>query len=138
MMGLYPGRKPGKEHDNPLTGSSELKNPDNDSDLPLANQEENSLNSDLTRDQERIDSRSGGNETGCDSTLEQHEVEDRCDSEDDEGWITPENFHEVCVEMGGALEEQPMGIAVGCITTDFAMQVRSNMLLNCAQDCCKA
>ena len=127
MMGFYPGRKPGKEHYNPLTGSSELKNSDSDGDLPLANQEENS---DLTRDQERIDSRSGGSETGCDSNLEQHEVEDKCDSDDDEGWITPENFHEVCVEMGGALEEQPMGIAVGCITTDFAMQVRSCMLLN--------
>ena len=127
MMGFYPGRKPGKEHDNPLTGSSELENSDSDGDLPLANQEENS---DLTGDQERIDSRSGGSETGCDSNLEQHEVEDKCDSDDDEGWITPENFHEVCVEMGGALEEQPMGIAVGCITTDFAMQVRSCMLLN--------
>ena len=125
-MGFYPGRKPGKEHDNPLTGSSELKNSDSDGDLPLANQEENS---DLTGDQERIDSRSGGSETGCDSNLEQHEVEDKCDSDDDEGWITPENFHEVCVEMGGALEEQPTGIAVGCITTDFAMQVRSDMLL---------
>lgn len=138
MMGFYPGQKPGKEHGNPLTGFSELKNSDGDGDLPLANQDENSLNSDLTGDQERIDSRSGGNETGCDSNLEQHEVEDRCDSDDDEGWITPENFHEVCTEMGGALEEQPMGIAVGCITTDFAMQVRSCTLLNCAQDCCKA
>ena len=46
------------------------------------------------------------------------------DSDDSvEGWITPENLHEACIVMGGALTEEPNDIAVGCITTDFAMQV---------------
>ena len=45
------------------------------------------------------------------------------DSDDDSGWITPENFHQACEEMGGISEEKAAGIAVGCTTTDFAMQV---------------
>ena len=43
---------------------------------------------------------------------------------DSEGWITPENFQQACEEMGGVLEEKANGIAVGCTTTDYAMQVR--------------
>lgn len=43
--------------------------------------------------------------------------------DDDSGWITPENFRQACEEMGGVLEEKAAGIAVGCTTTDFAMQV---------------
>ena len=43
--------------------------------------------------------------------------------DDDSGWITPENFRQACEEMGGVLEERAAGIAVGCTTTDFAMQV---------------
>ena len=53
----------------------------------------------------------------------EEEVDEDSD-DDEEGWITPENFQQVCEEMGGALEVEPKGIAVGCITTDFAMQVR--------------
>ena len=45
------------------------------------------------------------------------------DGDDSSGWITPENLQQVCEEMGGATEVKPNGIAVGCITTDFAMQV---------------
>ena len=45
------------------------------------------------------------------------------DSDDSSGWITPENLQQACEEMGGATEVKPIGIAVGCITTDFAMQV---------------
>ena len=45
------------------------------------------------------------------------------DSDDLSGWITPENLQQACEEMGGATEVKPVGIAVGCITTDFAMQV---------------
>lgn len=42
---------------------------------------------------------------------------------DDEGWITPENIRQVCEQMGGAKEVDSDGIAVGCMTTDYAMQV---------------
>ena len=45
------------------------------------------------------------------------------DDDDDSGWITPENFRQACEEMGGVSEEKATGIAVGCTTTDFAMQV---------------
>ncbi len=44
--------------------------------------------------------------------------------DDEEGWITPENFQQACEAMGGALEVEPQGVVVGCVTTDFAMQVR--------------
>lgn len=49
-------------------------------------------------------------------------VEELSDS-DDEGWVTPENIHEVCEKMGGVMEEQPEKVTVGCITTDYSMQV---------------
>lgn len=45
------------------------------------------------------------------------------DDDDDSGWITPDNFRIACEEMGGVLNERATGIAVGCTTTDFAMQV---------------
>ena len=54
-------------------------------------------------------------------TIDGGDLED--DDNDDSGWITPENFHRACEEMGGVLEEKAAGIAVGCTTTDFAMQV---------------
>ena len=44
-------------------------------------------------------------------------------SDDEEGWINPENFEEACAEMDGVVEEEPVDVAVGCVTTDFAMQV---------------
>ena len=50
MMGFYLGPKPVKNHDNRVTDS--LKLMDSDSDPPLANQDEDSLKSDLRGDQE--------------------------------------------------------------------------------------
>ena len=61
-------------------------------------------------------------EGGEEEEEEDEEEEDEVDS-DNEGWITPENFRQTCEEMGGVLEKLPMSLAVGCITTDFAMQV---------------
>ena len=58
-------------------------------------------------------------------------MERNCDREecwndnDDDSWITPSNYKQACEKMGGALESKPNGIAVGCITTDYAMQVHS-------------
>jgi len=43
------------------------------------------------------------------------------DTEDD--WITPDNLHIACEQMGGAMTAAPEGVAVGCITTDYSMQV---------------
>ncbi|CAI5782266.1 RNA-binding protein NOB1 isoform X1 [Podarcis lilfordi] len=46
------------------------------------------------------------------------------DSDDEEGWITPSNIKQIQQGMGQA--EEPAGVQVGCVTTDFAMQ---NILL---------
>ena len=64
----------------------------------------------------------GVNLAGESELTELHNEEEE-EEEDDEGWITPENFQQVCEEMGGVTEELPQSLAVGCITTDFAMQV---------------
>ena len=56
------------------------------------------------------------------------ESEDGEEEEDEEGWITPDNLQQVCEEMGGVLDEIPESLSVGCITTDFAMQVSNNPL----------
>ncbi len=45
------------------------------------------------------------------------------DSDDEDSWITPGNYQMACEQMGGALETGLDGIAVGCVTTDYAMQV---------------
>ncbi len=46
------------------------------------------------------------------------------ESDDEDTWITPANYQTACEKMGGALETSLNGIAVGCVTTDYAMQVR--------------
>ena len=51
------------------------------------------------------------------------------DDDDEDSWITPSNYKQACDKMGGALESKPNGIAVGCITTDYAMQVHSMKLI---------
>ncbi|KAJ6652514.1 hypothetical protein lerEdw1_011484 [Lerista edwardsae] len=40
---------------------------------------------------------------------------------DEEGWITPSNLQQTQQQMGLGAEE-PAGVQVGCVTTDFAMQ----------------
>ena len=65
-----------------------------------------------------------GPEWNGDTVVDGDDLEWNDDSDDDDsGWITPENFHQACEEMGGVSEEKAAGIAVGCTTTDFAMQV---------------
>ncbi|XP_074864576.1 RNA-binding protein NOB1 isoform X2 [Carettochelys insculpta] len=46
------------------------------------------------------------------------------DSDDDEGWITPDNIKQI--QQGMEHCESPANVQVGCVTTDFAMQ---NVLL---------
>lgn len=54
------------------------------------------------------------------------EEEDESDEEsDDEGWITPSNLKQAQQDTGQC-DSAPIGIQVGCVTTDFAMQ---NVLL---------
>ena len=62
--------------------------------------------------------------------IEQGHAVDYCDGgsdsdevDDDEGWITPDNIDQARIEMGGCVGEELGDIRVGCMTTDFAMQV---------------
>ena len=46
------------------------------------------------------------------------------DDDDDNGWITPDNISHIKGQMGkGSLDAVPANVTVGCLTTDFAMQV---------------
>ena len=56
------------------------------------------------------------------SSTATEETREACSDSDEDGWINPDNFEQVCSEMGG-MEEVAMGVQVGCVTTDFAMQV---------------
>ncbi len=53
---------------------------------------------------------------------EDEEGEEAEEDDDEEGWITPSNLQEVQKDMGG-VDEEPEDIIVGCMTSDFAMQV---------------
>ncbi|NWR20666.1 NOB1 protein, partial [Emberiza fucata] len=59
------------------------------------------------------------------SAGEEEEDEDEDEESDDEGWITPSNLKEAQQDMGH-FDTAPVGVQVGCVTTDFAMQ---NVLL---------
>ena len=72
-------------------------------------------------------------EDSCPKPEQGNEV-DNCDSEgdggsgsdevdEDEGWITPDNIDQARIEMGGCVGEELGDVRVGCMTTDFAMQV---------------
>lgn len=51
------------------------------------------------------------------------ELDDEEEEDDDGGgWITPHNIKQVQMDMG--VFESPTDIRVGCVTTDFSMQVR--------------
>ncbi|KFO72584.1 RNA-binding protein NOB1, partial [Cuculus canorus] len=52
-------------------------------------------------------------------------AEEEEDESDDEGWITPSNLKQVQQDSGHR-DTAPVGVQVGCVTTDFAMQ---NVLL---------
>ncbi|OPJ78307.1 RNA-binding protein NOB1 [Patagioenas fasciata monilis] len=56
------------------------------------------------------------------ASAEEEEDEEESDSE---GWITPSNLKQAQQDMGHC-DTAPVGIQVGCVTTDFAMQ---NVLL---------
>ena len=99
-----------------------------------------------TREFERGEGEGGRNETAIEVILLEKEeegkdadenkevmeerVEEEVDDSDSEGWINPDNFQQVCEEMGGVSEEPLTSLPVGCITSDFAMQVYC-MLVQC-------
>ncbi|XP_030138418.4 RNA-binding protein NOB1 [Taeniopygia guttata] len=61
----------------------------------------------------------------ADGTSAGEEEEEDEDESDDEGWITPSNLKQAQQDTGHC-DTAPVGVQVGCVTTDFAMQ---NVLL---------
>lgn len=71
--------------------------------------------------------RGGGLSEGGSGSEEGSEEEEEQEDEDDDdggGWITPSNIKQVQLDVGNG--EAPADVKVGCMTTDFAMQVRMN------------
>lgn len=64
------------------------------------------------------------NSDGVASEDEEEDSEDGNEDSDGEsgGWITPRNIQRVRQELGQCTI--PQDVRVGCVTTDFAMQVR--------------
>ena len=59
-----------------------------------------------------------------DSNDDDDDDDDEDDYDDDDGWITPDNIGHIRDKMGkGAFGDVPANVTVGCLTTDFAMQV---------------
>lgn len=54
--------------------------------------------------------------------------EEEDEESDDEGWITPSNLKQAQQDTGHC-DTAPVGIQVGCVTTDFAMQVGAALQL---------
>lgn len=54
--------------------------------------------------------------------MEEEEEEEQPEEEEGGGWITPSNISQV--KMDSADWTAPAEVTVGCVTTDFAMQVR--------------
>ena len=80
---------------------------------------EDNCASDVMKGEEKKEITNNSEENEDEEIVEEEELSDS----DDEGWVTPENIHEVCEKMGGVMEEQPEKVTVGCITTDYSMQV---------------
>ena len=56
-------------------------------------------------------------------TYDSSEEESEDDSDDDDGWITPKNIDAINQSLNGVEGTDLSGCKVGCLTTDFAMQV---------------
>lgn len=55
-----------------------------------------------------------------------------CDDDDnDDDWITPDNLHRAREQMGGAATAPAKDVTVGCLTTDFSMQVVRPYVCTC-------
>lgn len=62
-----------------------------------------------------------GSDESEDNETDDNDEDDNDD--DDDGWITPSNIKNVKEKMGMG-DTEKASVTVGCITTDFAMQVR--------------
>ena len=75
-------------------------------------------------DHDNVDDQGDGNDD------DHHGNSDDDDSDDEDGWITPENINQVKADYGiSETQCKPTNIAVGCLTTDFALQVITDYAL---------
>lgn len=61
-------------------------------------------------------------ETEEDEGIEEDEEDDDDDDDDNDGWITPGNIRSLKQKMAN-VDQEKKAVEVGCVTTDFAMQV---------------
>lgn len=61
-------------------------------------------------------------DSGEDSESDNDDDESDDDDDDDEGWITPSNIKAVKEKMG-MMDSEKTNVPVGCLTTDFSIQV---------------
>uniref|UniRef100_A0A1X7TKB4 RNA-binding protein NOB1 n=1 Tax=Amphimedon queenslandica TaxID=400682 RepID=A0A1X7TKB4_AMPQE len=128
--GFYTGKKPQK---NEATLSDSLNDVDINKECDDTSTEQ-SISSKEDREKER--EQDGDKDTALtndilEEQLEEEEEEERGEEDgegedDDDSWITPDNYQSVCDSIGGLMEETIDEISVGCMTTDYAMQ---NVLL---------
>lgn len=85
---------------------------------------------DVTEKLESVDLSSESQKTGLekdvedgDDAEEEHEEEEEVEDDDGGGWITPSNLKQVQMDVGHSVNSA--NVKVGCVTTDFAMQVCS-------------
>ena len=69
----------------------------------------------------------GEKEYNKEDTIEEDLDDGEDDDDDDEGWITPANISDVKRSMGLDTVSSSH-VSVGCLTTDFAMQVCKDVL----------
>ena len=80
----------------------------------------------LTNDslEREIEEEGGREEINEGEGQEENRLEEEEEEEgEDDSWITPDNYQSVCDSIGGMMEESIDEISVGCMTTDYAMQV---------------
>ena len=68
------------------------------------------------------------NDLDCDHSdghdhFDDPDQDDLDNGDDDDEWITPFNLHRAREQMGGATTVSAKSVTVGCLTTDFSIQV---------------
>ena len=91
---------------------------------PVVVEKDKTENENQTEDQSRSAELEDGQIFKADQLEEGSDDDDNDDDDDDDdgGWITPSNIKNVKAKMGTG-DTEKASVPVGCLTTDFAMQV---------------
>ena len=112
-----------EKNEHGLVGDTANNNDEINQEQSLDNDDDQAID---CNDQDNIDDedvcyQDDGNDDG---DVDYHGNSDDDDSDDDDGWITPGNISQIKADYGiSETQSRPTNIAVGCLTTDFAMQV---------------